>query len=450
MKANDLDTTKVRRWRRYPKYRRAAAWFGEIPFHWAVTRLKHVFAVLNGSTPRSTEEHYWDGDILWTTPEDLGSLQGSTLWETARQITQAGYESCGTNLAPAGSLILSTRAPIGHVAIAGRPMCTNQGCRSLVFRTEANPRFFYYLLVAGRGELESWGEGSTFRELARDRLSFIPLLIPPLAEQDDITAFLDRETARIDALIEKKEQLIALLEEKRQAVISHAVTRGLDPTAPLKGSGIPCLGEVPAHWTVCALKRTWLRCDYGLSDSLAGTGEVRVLTMGNIQQGTVTIPDEGSWDDVPADMLLDENDLLFNRTNSLEHVGKVGLFRCDPSVRVSFASYLVRLKLNELAVPAYMNYFLNHDGFLRMAQSAALPSINQANLNPTRYGALLMCLPPVSEQRAIVSVLDREGERTKSLVSRIQDGIDRLEEYRTALISAAVTGQIDVRQEVPA
>src|SRR5262249_7840508 len=136
------------KWKRYPAYKYSGIeWLGEIPAHWVLKRLKHIFKVINGSTPRSSEPAYWDGDILWVTPDDLGSLTDNRIISsTGRMITVEGYQSCGTSLVPTGSLILSTRAPIGHLGIAGATLCTNQGCRSLVFLFDCVQSFFFYQL----------------------------------------------------------------------------------------------------------------------------------------------------------------------------------------------------------------------------------------------------------------------------------------------------------------
>jgi len=210
-------------------------WMGEIPEHWEIKALRRVFRILNGSTPKSGEPSYWDGDIPWATPDDLGSLQGNTLFSTRRMITEDGYKSYGTSLAPAGSLVLSTRAPIGHLAIAAVPLCTNQGCRCLVFHTKDETRFFYYQLLTARQELEFWGQGSTFQELSRDKLGAVYLVAPPIAEQRAIAAFLDQETARIDALIEKIRKSIELLREYRTALITAAVTGKIDVRRKAEG-----------------------------------------------------------------------------------------------------------------------------------------------------------------------------------------------------------------------
>ncbi|MDY7028747.1 MAG: restriction endonuclease subunit S, partial [Spirochaetota bacterium] len=191
----------------YPEYRDSGVeWLGGIPAHWEVKRTKHIFRVINGSTPKSSEPEYWDGNIAWVTPDDLGSLFKPEIIETARRISIDGYRSCGTTLVPPNSLVLSTRAPIGHLAIAGTELCTNQGCRCLVSHNEISSRFYYYMILAAKQELESLGQGSTFNELGKQELEFVSLPFPSLSEQRAIADFLDRETARIDALIERKQR----------------------------------------------------------------------------------------------------------------------------------------------------------------------------------------------------------------------------------------------------
>lgn len=168
--------------------------------------------------------------------------------------------------------------------------------------------------------------------------------------------------------------------------------------------------------------------------------------MGNVQNGRVLIPEEGCLNDVSQKMLLQDGDLLFNRTNSLVHVGKVGIYQNATPDPVTFASYLVRLRTNERAIPEFMNFLLNTPQILELARGLALPSINQANLNPTRYGQIQVSLPPVPEQRAIADYLDRETAKIDRLVAKVAEAVERLQEYRTALITAAVTGKIDVRK----
>ncbi len=236
---------------RYPEYKDSGVeWLGGVPAHWEVLPTKRAFAVIGGSTPKSDDPTYWDGDICWVTPADLSRLSGLEITESLRTITEAGLASCGTSLVPTGSVILSTRAPIGSLGIAAIPICTNQGCKALVPSGHVDSRFMAYVLGVSTAALNIRGKGTTFLELSGDELAAFRIPAPSFREQTAIAAFLDRETAKIDALVAEQERLIALLKEKRQAVISHAVTKGLNPDAPMKPSGIEWLGDVPAHWEV--------------------------------------------------------------------------------------------------------------------------------------------------------------------------------------------------------
>ncbi|MDY0270759.1 restriction endonuclease subunit S [Trichloromonas sp.] len=203
-------------------------WLGEVPEEWTVASLKHGYSIIGGSTPKSDSDTFWDGDIVWVTPADLSKLPGLEVADSARKITQAGLDSCGTSLVPSGSVILSTRAPIGTLGIAAKSLCTNQGCKALVPQGGQNSRYCVYLLLVSTGELNILGRGTTFLELSGDALGKFPFPIPPLPEQRTIAAFLDHETGKIDALIEEAQHAIELMKERRTAMISAAVTGKID------------------------------------------------------------------------------------------------------------------------------------------------------------------------------------------------------------------------------
>jgi len=435
----------------YPAYKPSGVeWLGDVPEYWEVKALKRTFKTLNGATPRSGDPEYWDGDILWATPDDLGSLNGSTLTATRRMITQEGYESCGVSLAPEGSLVLSTRAPIGHLAIAGVRLCTNQGCRSLVFRNDDDRHFFFYQIIAARPELQSLGQGSTFTELSRDRLTSVHLVTPPLVEQRSIAAFLDRETARIDALIEKKQRQIELLQEKRSALISHAVTKGLDPNAPMKDSGIEWLGEIPRHWEVKRLRFLVSEpLKYGANESaeLDDPTLPRYIRITDVDENGRLREDtfKSLPEDVARPYLLKDGDLLLARSGAT--VGKS--FYYEPSWgRAAYAGYLIRARFNPARMmPRFVNYFTNSQQYWQWLGSSFIQATIQ-NVSAEKYANLVVPVPPVEEQAQIVSYLDGKWKRLNDLLEKVSASIGQLMEYRTALISAAVTGKIDVRKEV--
>ena len=444
-----MKTETARRFKPYPAYKDSGVeWLGEIPAHWEVKRLKRVFRVVNGSTPASGEPAYWDGEIPWVTPEDLGNLNGATITSARRTITEAGYRSCGTTLVPMGSLVLSTRAPIGHLAIAGVNLCTNQGCRSLVFRNAASREFFYYALLAARPELESLGQGSTFRELAKGMLEDLEIATAPEPEQRAIAAFLDRETARIDALVAKKERLIELLQEKRTALITRAVTKGLDPTVPMKDSGVEWLGEIPAHWEVAPVYARYEVALGKMLDSKRLTGQFLGPYLRNVDVQWDAVNTEGlpEMDFAPYERdryLLRPGDLLVCEGGE---VGRTAMWRgeLDPCFYQK-AIHRVRPR-SEGESPRFLYYLM-----YMMAKRGVFVAGSNPNtidhLTAVQLRHYRMPFAPLGEQRAIAAFLDRETAKIDALVAKVREAIERLKEYRTALISAAVTGKIDVREE---
>jgi len=203
-------------------------WLGRVPAHWRSVRVKDCFQIVNGATPPSDTPEYWDGDIVWVTPADLSNIQGWDITKSQRTISPNGLFACAATIVQPGSIVISTRAPIGSIGIAAVPLCTNQGCRALVPCAGTETRFFAYALTAFTLELNLYGRGTTFSELSADALGAFPICVPPPAEQRAIAAFLDRECGKIDTLISESERAIALLKERRAALISAAVTGKID------------------------------------------------------------------------------------------------------------------------------------------------------------------------------------------------------------------------------
>ena len=337
-------------------------------------------------------------------------------------------------------------------AIAALDCCYSNFMQRLRVSAEHVPQFFWYFMncPVAREQLVFLSSTTTgLGNLNGSILGAIRISMAPADEQRAIADFLDRETAKIDALVARMERLIELLQEKRTALITRAVTRGLDANVPMKDSGVEWLSEIPSHWELMPLKRILRRCDYGISENLVGSGDIRVLTMAHVQDGEIVLPDDGSIDAVDRRLVLESGDLLFNRTNSRELVAKVGIFRGHRRDQVTFASYLVRLTARDNVEAEWLNYLLNSTGLLGMARSMALLSVNQANLNPTKYQRLFVPMPELSEQRRIAGFAKREATRIDTLIRKVRVAIDHLREFRTAVISAAVTGKIDVREAVP-
>ena len=186
--------------------------------------------------------------------------------------------------------------------------------------------------------------------------------------------------------------------------------------------------------------------DYGTSENVRGEGRVRVLTMGHIRDGKIVLPEKGGLGAVPQGLLLEKNDLLFNRTNSPALVGKVGLFAANANDEVTFASYLVRLRVRSEHNPAWLNYLLNSTVFWSYARSQALVSLHQANLNSKRYGQMVLPVPSGrAEQDKLVEHVRLQAGEIERAVDRLEREIELLREYRTRLVADVVTGKLDVR-----
>lgn len=432
----------------YPEYKDSGVeWLGDIPTDWTVTALKNISKIINGSTPKSGVESYWDGLINWMTPTDLSQKSGCHVSDSLRKITLSGLESCGTTLVPANTIILSTRAPIGSIAIGTSEFCTNQGCKSIVISDVLISNFIYYLLSTLTLPLNNLGRGSTFLELSSDDLGSVKVSLPK-ENIKNILDFLDYETTKIDSLIEKQQKLIELLKEKRQAVISHAVTKGLNPDVPMKDSGVVWLGAVPEHWHISK---------FGHISSVVRGGSPRPAGDPTLFDG-----DFSPWVTV-AEITKDAN-VYLNSTETF--LTKKGSEQC----RVfKTGTLLISNSGATLGVPKILGVDANaNDGvvgfeslklnleysyyYLSTLTNNLRESIKQGsgqpNLNTDIVKNIYVPIPPQDEVNDIVSFIKVNVSIYSDIELKSEQQIKLLQERRTALISAAVTGKIDVRNWV--
>ena len=316
----------------------------------------------------------------------------------------------------------------------------------------ADARYFAHLLSISSTELNIRGKGTTFLELSADELGAFKTPAPPIPEQTLIAAFLDRETAKIDELVAEQRRLMALLKEKRQAVISHAVTRGLNPHAPLKPSGIEWLGEVPAHWEVGPLKRYW-----SVTDCKHVTAEfvdegIPLASIREVQSRWVSLENAKCTTEHFYELLIEggrcplPGDLIFSRNAT---VGEVAQVSADHSRFAMGQDVVLLRKLS----PEYSSDYLQHVIrspiiILQLANMMIGSTFKRINVEEIR--SFVMPSPPATEQADIADFLETELNGFDTLTTEAQRAIDLLQERRTALISAAVTGQIDVRGAVAA
>lgn len=396
--------------------------------------LRRVFAIVNGGTPTPEPEN-WDGDVPWATPVDLGRLNGSRIDETQRTLTPQGLRT-GSALVPAGSLIISTRAPIGYVSETTVPMAFNQGCRGLVPRIDIDVRFFRYQLAVSTAQLRSRGQGSTFVELSTEALASFPLAVPMVNDQQAIADYLDAETARIDALLEVRRRQALLLLDHRRAIID-----GCTVPAALGGRA-----DTGSAWPVAKLKRAaaffadgdWIESPFITTDG------IRLIQTGNIgegiyrDQGFRYISDEtfnmlGCTEVLPGDILISRlagtvgrsclaPDLGTRMVVSVDVVIMRPVADLDPKFVVAYLSSSYHLALAEL-----------------LARGTTMPRLSRSQV-----GELPVPMPPLDVQQRVVDEIDRRLGGVNALLVALDLQVARLIERRQALITAAVTGQLDI------
>ena len=198
-------------------------WIGKIPEHWEIVKIKNIFNISSGATPKTDNMAYWDGEIIWITPADY-KTEDKIIKSGKRNITLAGLNSCGTSIIPKDSIIFSKRAPIGLVAINVVPLCTNQGCISCIPKSFVYSKYFYFLMSVLTEWFELFGSGTTFKELSTNNFANFNLSYPPLAEQQAIADYLDQRCSEIDELIALKQQKIEKLKEYKKSLIFECVT----------------------------------------------------------------------------------------------------------------------------------------------------------------------------------------------------------------------------------
>jgi type I restriction enzyme, S subunit len=446
------------RYRSYPSYKSSGAeWLGEIPTHWETKAIKWESPVLRGASPRPIDDpKFFDdaGDYAWVRISDV-TAAGMYLAETEQKLSPLG-SSLSVKLQP-GALFLSIAATVGKPAITKIKCCIHDG---FVYfpRFKGDARFLFYVFASGE-PYKGLGKLGTQLNLNTDTVGSIIAGFPQVSEQRAIADFLDAETAKLDTLVTKKRELIEKLKEKRSALISHTVTRGLPPEAAcaaglnpnpkLKPSGIEWLGKIPEHWEVSRIRFEATVVSKGTTPSTLGRDiideGIRFIKAENIQDGKVS-PE-------PAFFIDEDTDRFLTRSRLKPHdilvviagatTGKAATLPQDLwPANTNQAVCFIRLK-NPACAPilaAWVSTKFIQDIVWNSAVQAAQPNLAMEDIK-----AFPCLIPPLVEQRAIADYLDRETNKIDRMVAKIEEAIERLQEYRTALITAAVTGKIDVR-----
>jgi type I restriction enzyme S subunit len=403
---------------------------------WPTVPLKRIFRIVNGSTPAPDGEN-WNGGICWATPEDLGQLQCRIIQSTRRRLTDKGYASCGTSLMPPNSIVLSTRAPIGLIAMTGVPICTNQGCKGLIPIGNDSPHFFYYVLLAAKSILQSLGQGTTFQELGNHELSSLLVPLPPLERQLELGEFLDREVTAIDELIAAKRRLGEVLLEQRSAVISELVAPLSDAATNLYRTRLKRVLKGKLANGIFKKKD-----QYGSGTKLVNVFDVYredfIVDLKDLESVEVDYPEVQSFSLSTGDIVLVRSSL------KREGIARAAIV---PSISepLVFECHLVKAVPDPaIVLPEYLVYLLNARPFMEQLISLA-HTTTMTTIDQSRIGNLEVFLPSLSIQRDLAGKIRNLIVETQKTLEMVEQGIHLLREYRSSLIAATVIDSVDVR-----
>ena len=440
----------------YPAYKDSGVeWLGEVPEHWTATKLKRGFEVCLGkmlqpeikSAEDTLAPYLRAANIKW---EGIDLSDVKEMWFSPAEKNQLSLLK--------DDLLVSEGGDVGRSAIWQDELnnCYFQNSVNRVRANEKNStRFLYYWLQCTKdsGYIDILCNKSTIAHFTAEKVESVDMMFPSTSEQSAIASFLDRETAKIDTLISKQEKLIELLKEKRQAVISHAVTKGPNPKAKMKDSGVEWLGEVPEHWDVGAIKYFVLAKNGSIKTGPFGSH----LTSSEMQSGSIKVYNQRNV--IDGDFDSGENFISEEKFEELSSVetfpgdllittrGTIGRAAILPTnaERGILHPCLLRLQPDNSYIDTKFLKTLIQDSDLMKTQLGYLSNATTIEVIYSHtIASVIIPVPPIAEQGAIMQHLDDETAKIDMLVSKSEKAIELQKEHRVALISAAVTGKIDV------
>ena len=435
----------------YDAYRPSPfSWMDRVPQHWDAAALRWLSNRYAGGTPDKGNDAYWeDGTIPWL---NSGAVNDGYITTPSELITPEGFANSSAKWIPKGALVMALAGQgktKGMVAQLGIATTCNQSMAAIIPARRLDSRYLYWWLTANYQNIRNLAGGEARDGLNLDLLGSIPCPLPPVEEQQTIARFLDAKTAQIDALVAQKRQLIDKLKEKRQALIARTVTRGLPPEAAeaaglepnpeMKNAEDGWIGEMPLHWQakkgshLGRLIGSFAPADEDITDEEEGVPYAKVDDLNYLDASLqltftrvrvrCTVP---RWDTI----------VVFPKRGAAIFTNKVALAR-----KVILDSNLMGWEIYKSSDPKFIAYCLIARTLDDLADVSTVPQINNKHIYPAKFPH-----PPRAEQEAIVSFLDGATASIDRLVTSIETAIARLNEFSRALITSAVTGQIDVRE----
>ncbi len=414
------------------------SWIGEVPAEWNIYPLKYSFEFIAGATPDSTNADLWDGDVSWITPADY-KTKDVYVSGGSRNLSDLGYKSCSTHMLPIGTVVVSKRAPIGSVAIATKPLCTNQGCLGLVWKYDnINEKYYYYALSIYDDVLNLYGSGTTFKEISANVFSSIKVVNPPYQQQQAIVAFLDSKCTEIDALFADIQSEIDTLEAYKRSKVFDTVMHGIDQD-DFTQTDSDVWSTIPAGWKLVDIKYI-----FEIVKRIAGKEgfDVIAITQQGLKykdissnEGQLASDYSGYQFVYPGDYAMNHMDLL---TGWVDLSDKFGV--TSPDYRV------FRLRHPDVYDRKYYKYIMQCCYMNRIFYSLGqgVSNLGRWRLQTSAFNNFKVPVPPYEEQVKIGEFLDAEISEINGIISQKQEQLAVLTDYKKSVIYEYVTGKKEV------
>lgn len=406
-------------------------WIGRIPKDWKVCRIKDIFQLRTGTTPKGFEQGLDLQELVnWFTPSDVAEMN-CELSSSERHLSKEVIEKEGIELSPAGSLIFvgigASAGKIGYATVEGY---SNQQITTLIPKqNKCFGKYSYYYMIADGKRIRDNAFYTTLPIINNSYLSGVKSLLPPLAEQQAIASYLDKKCAEIDSLVELQEQMIAQLTDYKQSVITEAVTKGLNPEAELVSSGIDWIGDYPKHWEIIKIGFIFDNLDY-LREPISAELRER---------------NNPQYDYYGASGVIDKID-HYNVDDKVLLIGEDGanlvlrnlplIYKAEGKFWVNNHAHILKPKKDDYD---YLAHALEAANYRNYITGSAQPKLSQENLQ-----AVKLPIPPLAEQQAIASYLDTKCREIDTLISLKRQKIEMLKDYKKSIIFEAVTGKTDL------
>lgn len=421
--------------KKYDEYKDSGvAWIGEVPKHWEVIKLKYKYHFQTGATPNTGKKENFEGDLRWA---NISDLNGSVVYDTTKHINKEAASKCSMNISPKGSLMYSFKLSVGTVAFCGEDMYTNEAIASFIPQKNDLKYLFYCapIFIIHNANRNIYNAPLLNQELIKNAL----ICLPSLNEQTVIATYLDTHCAKIDNLISIQQKRIALLQELKQSVITHAVTKGLNPNVEMKQSGVEWIGDVPKHWEVKPLKH--LAVLY--PKSVCSNNKENIVSyapMENVRNDKLT-EDEKKITELTSGLnTFYEGDILMAKVTPCFENGNIAIAHSLKHSQGYCSSELFVIRVKCINV-RYLFYLLQNQDYKQVCLSTLTGTGGLKRVSADFIRSGKMPVPSQVDQAAITFYLDHKCATIDTSISNAQHQIDLLQEYKQSLITEVVTGK---------